>query len=133
MSFLVYNENNKIKKQQEEAKKREEAKKQDGNKDEDPAEFFSTTLPQTMGISYPQPVTPFLNACVPSMAHWLKAFVDFGCTNEECLITVSTWDDHKILHFLRQVSDCGADGNKLSDMDMLVLIDHFLTYFKAEH
>jgi len=132
MSFLVYNENNKIKKQQEEAKKREEAKKQDGNKDEDPAEFVSTT-PQTMGISYPQPVPPLLNACVPSMAHWLKAFVDFGCTNEECLITVSTWDDHKILHFLRQVSDCGADGNKLSDMDMLVLMDHFLTYFKAEH
>lgn len=74
-------------------------------------------------------VARFLNACFPSMAHFLKHFVDFGCTSEEYLRAISTWPTDRISYFLSQVSGQGGDGRKLSEMDMLVLQNHFISYF----
>lgn len=74
-------------------------------------------------------VAQFLNTCLPPMAHLLKHFVDFGCISEEYLAAVSTWPANKILSFLDQVSERAGDENLISDMDKLVLQDHFSSYF----
>ena len=77
-------------------------------------------------------VARFLSACFPSMGHHLKLFVDFGCTSEAYLFAVSTWPADRISHFLRQVSGHGGDGNQLTEMDMLILQGHFVSYFKVQ-
>lgn len=78
-------------------------------------------------------VARFLNACSPSMAHFLQPFIDFGCTSEEYLVAVSTWPTEKISHFLRQVVSRGEDKSNFTQMDMLILQNHFTSYFnKAE-
>ncbi|KAF8813386.1 hypothetical protein BYT27DRAFT_7239334 [Phlegmacium glaucopus] len=82
--------------------------------------------PEDAGVTQ---VARFLNTCFPPMAHFLKHFVDFGCTSEEYLLAVSTWPTAKISHFLSQVSSCGDDEHKLSGMDMAVLRNHFISYF----
>ena len=74
-------------------------------------------------------VARFLNACSPPMAHFLQPFIDFGCTSEEYLVAVSTWPTEKISHFLRQVVARGEDKCKISQMDMLILQNHFTSYF----
>jgi hypothetical protein len=74
-------------------------------------------------------VARFLNACFPSMVHYLQHFIDFGCTNEEYLVAVSTWPADRISYFLSQVSSHGDNQPKFSDMDILILQDHFISYF----
>ena len=74
-------------------------------------------------------VARFLNACLPSMAHLLEHFVGFGCKSEEYLVAVSTWPADKILFFLSQVSERAGDGRRITEMDKLVLQNHFLSYF----
>ena len=74
-------------------------------------------------------VAGFLNACSPPMAHFLQPFIDFGCTSEEYLVAVSTWPAEKISNFLRQVvSRAGNEERKFSQMDMLILQNHFISY-----
>jgi len=74
-------------------------------------------------------VARFLNACSPPMAHFLQPFINFGCTSEEYLVAVSTWPTEKISHFLRQVVSRGKDQREFSQMDMLILQNHFISYF----
>jgi hypothetical protein len=74
-------------------------------------------------------IAGFLNACSPPMAHFLQPFIDFGCTSEEYLVAVSTWQSEKISHFLRQVVSHRNDKHKFSQMDMLILQNHFISYF----
>ena len=74
-------------------------------------------------------VARFLNACSPPMAHFLQPFINFGCTSEEYLVAVSTWPAEKISHFLRQVVSRGKDNREFSQMDMLILQNHFISYF----
>jgi len=74
-------------------------------------------------------VARFLNACSPPMAHFLQPFIDFGCTSEEYLVAVSTWPTEKISYFLRQVVSRGEDKCNFSQMDMLILQNHFTSYF----
>ena len=74
-------------------------------------------------------VARFLNSCFPPMAHFLRHFIDFGCTGEEYLVAVSTWPSEKISHFLSQVSAYGSNERRFSDMDMLILHNHFISYF----
>jgi hypothetical protein len=63
------------------------------------------------------------------MAHYLQHFIDFGCTNEEYLVAVSTWPADRISNFLSQVSSNGDNQPKFSDMDILILQDQFTSYF----
>ena len=74
-------------------------------------------------------VARFLNACSPSMAHFLQPFIAFGCTSEEYLVTVSTWPPDKISHFLSRVVHHRKDGQEFSPMEMLTLQNHFTSYF----
>lgn len=74
-------------------------------------------------------VARFLNACSPPMAHFLQPFINFGCTGEEYLVAVSTWPPEKISHFLRQVASRGNDKREFTPMDMLILQNHFISYF----
>jgi len=74
-------------------------------------------------------VARFLNACSPPMAHFLQPFINFGCTSEEYLIAVSTWPTEKISLFLRQVASRGNDKREFTPMDMLILQNHFISYF----
>ena len=71
----------------------------------------------------------FLNACSPPMAHFLQPLINFGCTSEEYLVAVSAWPTDKILHFLRQVVGRESDKREFTQMDMLVLQNHFVSYF----
>lgn len=74
-------------------------------------------------------VARFLNACSPPMSHFLQPFIDFGCTSEEFLVAISTWPTDKISHFLKQVVGRGNDKHQFSQMEMLILQNHFLSYF----
>ena len=74
-------------------------------------------------------VARFLNACHPPMAHFLQPFIDFGCTGEEYLVTVSTWPPDKISHFLSRVVRHRKDEREFSPMEMLILQNHFISYF----
>jgi hypothetical protein len=74
-------------------------------------------------------VARFLNACSPPMAHFLQPFINFGCTSEEYLVAVSTWPTEKISHFLRQVVSREKEKREFSQMDMLILQNHFISYF----
>jgi hypothetical protein len=74
-------------------------------------------------------VAGFLNACFPPMAHFLRHFIDFGCTSEVYLVAVSTWPADRISYFLSQVSGCQGHERKFSEMDILILQNHFMSYF----
>lgn len=74
-------------------------------------------------------VASFLNDSFPPMTHFLKHFVEFGCTSEEYLAAISTWPVGKISHFLSQVSAHGSDERKFSQMEMIILQNHFISYF----
>jgi len=74
-------------------------------------------------------VARFLNACFPPMAHFLQRFIDYGCSSEEYLAAVSTWPPEKISYFLSQVSARAGDARELSPMEMLILQNHFISYF----
>jgi hypothetical protein len=75
-------------------------------------------------------VARFLNACTPPMAHFLQPFINFGCTSEEYLVAVSTWPTERISYFLKQVVSRGDDDKRtFSQMDMLILQNHFISYF----
>jgi hypothetical protein len=79
-------------------------------------------------------VARFLNRCVPPMGHFRQRFIDYGCSNEEYLVTVSTWPTDIIASFLSQVSALESGERKLSEMDKLVLQNHFISYFcKAQN
>ena len=74
-------------------------------------------------------VARFLNACSPPMSHFLKPLIDFGCTSEEYLVTVSTWPFDKISQFLSRVVRHGSGGREVTQMDILILQNHFISYF----
>ena len=75
-------------------------------------------------------VARFLNACTPPMAHFLQPFINFGCTSEEYLAAISTWPTERISSFLKQVVSRGDDDKRtFSQMDMLILQNHFISYF----
>lgn len=74
-------------------------------------------------------VARFLNACFPPMAHFLHRFIDYGCSNEQYLAAVSTWPSDKISYFLSQVSARTGDAREFSQMEMLILQNHFTSYF----
>ena len=81
---------------------------------------------QLMGVTR---VACFLNTCFPLMAHFFQYFIDFGCTGQEHLFVVSTWSSEEISQFLSKVSAYGSNEHKFLDMDMLILHNHFISYF----
>ena len=83
-------------------------------------------ISQLMGVTW---VTHFLNVCFPPMAHFLQHFIDFGYTGKEHLFVVSTWSSEEISQFLSKISAYGSNKCKFSDMDMLILHNHFISYF----
>lgn len=72
-------------------------------------------------------VTFFLDACTPSIVDHAQQFVDFGCSTEVYLFAVSQWAKKTIHKFLEKVSSRGPA--RLLEMDILILQNHFLTYF----
>lgn len=74
-------------------------------------------------------VAGFLNACFPPMAHFLRHFIDFGCTSEAYLVAISAWPADRISCFLSQVSSCQGHEREFSEMDILILQNHFVSYF----
>ncbi|KAF8150590.1 hypothetical protein B0H34DRAFT_144086 [Crassisporium funariophilum] len=75
-------------------------------------------------------VHTFLSSCVPPMNHFLQSFIDFGCADEEFLLGVSLWSPKKIEEFLMRLP-LAPHGRPMSQMERLVLENHFSTYFKA--
>lgn len=72
----------------------------------------------------------FLNGCVPSMTHLLKQFLDFGCTSEEVLWAISTWSRQGVEDFLDRLPP-GPSGNSMSQMEKLILLNHFSSYCQS--
>ncbi|KAF8150894.1 hypothetical protein B0H34DRAFT_801805 [Crassisporium funariophilum] len=75
-------------------------------------------------------VHKFLAACIPSMDHFLQRFIDFGCTNEEFLRGVSMWRKEKLRDFLERLLQ-DPERASVSNMELLVLENHFETYFSG--
>ncbi len=72
----------------------------------------------------------FLDSCLPSMAHHLHMFLNFGCTNTEDLLGISTWPRETIEIFLGKLPP-SEDGIYLSEMEKAHLTNHFSQYFQA--
>ncbi|KAF9523556.1 hypothetical protein CPB83DRAFT_686679 [Crepidotus variabilis] len=70
----------------------------------------------------------FLDSCIPSMAHYLQRFIDGGCTSEEFLLSISTWDRPGIEDFLDKLP-LGPGGAPMPFMDKMVLLNRFATQF----
>lgn len=70
-----------------------------------PASFTQGNQEDAFKLTGATQVARFLNACSPSMAHYLEPFIDFGCTSEEYLVAVSNLPTDQISHFLKQVVD----------------------------
>ncbi|KAF8962705.1 hypothetical protein BDZ97DRAFT_1087606 [Flammula alnicola] len=70
-------------------------------------------------------VYDFLNNCFPSMTHFLHRFINFGCNSEELLFAISMWPQARIEDFLRKLPP-GPDGRVASDMEIMILVQHFM-------
>ncbi|KAF9482873.1 hypothetical protein BDN70DRAFT_874463 [Pholiota conissans] len=85
--------------------------------------------------SYVAPVHPvyvFLDTCLPSMAHHFQSVIDFGCSTEEFLFSMSAWEPMKIRHdFLDRLPPNRYSGERLTEMEKLVLQNHISTYFRT--
>jgi len=90
----------------------------------------STTSARQFGTGT-QAVFNFLGQCTPSMSHLHHHFVNFGCSNEEYLLAVSSWPPEVVHNFLKQALTDRETGEVLvNSMDMLVLQTHFLAYYQ---
>jgi hypothetical protein len=67
----------------------------------------------------------FLEASMPPMTHLMDAFIDFGCTNTDFLLTISSWSTEKIRDVLDQLSP----RKQITEMDKFILEYHFKEYF----
>jgi hypothetical protein len=84
-----------------------------------------------LGTGGTQAVFNFLEHCTPSMAHLHRHFVNFGCSNEEYLLAVSSWPPEVVRNFLTQALTDRETGEVLvNPMDMFVLQTHFLAYYQ---
>lgn len=62
------------------------------------------------------------------MTHFLPSFLTFGCKNEEFLQAANKWADDVIESFLKSLPSSGE--SKFTGMDILVLKNHFRSYFE---
>ena len=84
-----------------------------------------------LGTGSTQAVYSFLEQCTPSMGHLHQHFVNFGCSNEEHLVAVSSWPPEVVHNFLIQVLMDRETGEMLvNSMDMFILQTHFLAYYQ---
>ena len=86
-----------------------------------------TTYKQHDPNQYPD-IHSFLKASAPPMTHLMDAFINFGCTNADYLLAISSWSSEAIADLLNQLS-LGPAGRQLTEMDKLILQDHFKEYF----
>jgi len=77
-----------------------------------------------------RPIHDFLEASVPPMTHLMDTFIDFGCTNADFLMAISSWSFERIRNVLNQIPP-GQNGRKMTEMEKLILQNHFKEYFKA--
>jgi len=90
----------------------------------------NTTSARQFG-SGTQAIFNFLGQCTPSMTHLHHHFVNFGCSNEEYLLAVSSWPPEAVHNFLKQALTDRETGEVLvNSMDMLILQTHFLAYYQ---
>ena len=73
-------------------------------------------------------VHKFLDAAIPSMAHLLHRFIEFGCLGEDFLFAVSTWPAERIRTFLKSLP-LSPEGSGLTKMEVDILTYHFESYF----
>ncbi|KAF8808853.1 hypothetical protein BYT27DRAFT_7188336 [Phlegmacium glaucopus] len=78
-------------------------------------------------LQYPA-IYDFLEASVPPMTHLMDSFIDFGCINADFLRAISSWSCEGIRQVLDQLP--GRDGRNLTEMEKLVLQNHFKEYSK---
>ncbi|KAF9532642.1 hypothetical protein CPB83DRAFT_847115 [Crepidotus variabilis] len=84
----------------------------------------STTASASQEVQ--DPIYKFLNECVPSMRQFYKAFVNYGCKNEEYLVAVAGWSAEQVLQFLRNVAS--NTNGAMTEMDIQVLQHHLANY-----
>jgi hypothetical protein len=75
-----------------------------------------------------QAIHKFLQASKPPMTHLMDVFIDFGCTNADFLIAVSSWSMERIRGLLDKLPP-GPDGKKVTEMDKFILQNHLKEYF----
>ncbi|KAF8193685.1 hypothetical protein BJ912DRAFT_960055 [Pholiota molesta] len=77
-----------------------------------------------------RPIYEFLDACVPSMTHHLQSFLEFGCSTPEHLFSMSMWQPGMIHEVLDRLPP-NVHGERLTEMEKLIIQNHILTYFKS--
>ena len=66
------------------------------------------------------------------MAHLYHHFINFGCSNKEYLLAVSSWPPEVVRNFLIQaLTDRETGEIVVNSMDMFVLQTHFLAYYQT--
>jgi hypothetical protein len=70
----------------------------------------------------------FLGASIPPMTHLMDAFIDFGCTNADFLLAISSWSSERTREALDQLS-LGPNDRKFTEMEKFILENHFKEYF----
>ncbi|KAF9479998.1 hypothetical protein BDN70DRAFT_932111 [Pholiota conissans] len=89
-------------------------------------EQCNSIAPENQGIH------SFLATCKPPMTHYLKLFIDFGCTTETHLRSISLWlPEHKynlVKTILKSANPGGATAEP-TEMDVAFLVNQFEVYF----
>jgi hypothetical protein len=70
----------------------------------------------------------FLGASIPPLTHLMDTFIDFGCTNADFLLAISSWPSERIREALEQLS-LEHNDRKFTDMEKFILENHFKEYF----
>jgi len=90
-----------------------------------------TTPPTTRTLHDPnqyRDIHNFLGASIPPLTHLMDTFIDFGCTNADFLLAISSWSSERIREALEQLS-LGHHDRRFTDMEKFILENHFKEYF----
>ncbi|KAF9480011.1 hypothetical protein BDN70DRAFT_894519 [Pholiota conissans] len=86
-------------------------------------------VPSSATIIQAAEIHTFLGTCVPSMMHYLRRFVDFGCVTSTHLRSVSQWRPEQRYKLLKKILRSGLLDAAPLDMDIAILENQFDTYF----
>ncbi|KDR78792.1 hypothetical protein GALMADRAFT_244344 [Galerina marginata CBS 339.88] len=73
-------------------------------------------------------VHQFLATCKPPMDHFLRNFIDFGCSSAEYLYSISTWMKERRHSTIKRILTEVEGGPHFTEMDILVLSCQFENY-----
>ncbi|KAF9479996.1 hypothetical protein BDN70DRAFT_993059 [Pholiota conissans] len=71
----------------------------------------------------------FLSSCEPPMVHYLRCFVDFGCTTSTYLRSIARWIPEQRYALLKRILRTGFQDGAPPEIDIAVLENQFATAF----